>query len=127
MNLSRRNEAFRYEFEEPLAGKFRLIEVDGKKIESRMGEMEVRDISPRGLKITTSLDLPVAEKKINGLFYINFAAAEYAIPGRFVWRKPRVSQYQYGIYLQCDDAMKKTLLSGLKAYVKSQQEKPSES
>lgn len=130
VNFSRRNEAFRYEFAEPLAGTFRLTEVDGKKIESRMGRMEIQDISPQGLKISMSLDLPVAEKTINGLFYISIATSEYVIPGRFVWRKSWGKQVQYGIYLQCDERTKRALMTGLKSYVKSvkpEQSQPSDS
>ncbi len=119
MNMSRRNETFRYEFGEPLAGKFRLTEIDGNKLESRMGEMEVQDISLQGMKVTMPLDLPVREKAINGLFYVTIASADYTIPGKFIWRKPKVNEYQYGIHLQCDNAMKNALLSGLKSHAKS--------
>ncbi|WP_053071902.1 PilZ domain-containing protein [Ornithinibacillus contaminans] len=111
----RRDEAFRFEFEEPVPITFTIDELNGKPVQTSDGDAKLLDISLRGMKIRTSLLLPVSKQhvvKLTTHFQLN--NHEYAIRGILVWKKQRLSDCYYGIQFLTNAEFKKDLLDDLK-------------
>ena len=60
----KREEPFRFLFETPIVGTFSIAKYDNKEIDSKPGPLSVIDLSPKGIKIITPLDLPIFSHQI---------------------------------------------------------------
>ncbi|WP_017728271.1 PilZ domain-containing protein [Halalkalibacterium ligniniphilum] len=115
----RREDAFRYTFEDPLKSTFRLIKADEKNIRSSEGEMCILDISPGGIRMSTTYELPDPEE--TSLFLeidlpINEAAL--VMRGEVVWKKSYASSFEYGINFHNTEKERQMIVAELKIYVK---------
>ena len=114
-----REEAFRYAFKDPLPAHFTIIELNGRPVSSSEGEAKLIDLSPSGMKLATSLHIPVSrnqEVKLKVRFSIN--DHEYTIISELVWEEPHIKEYYYGIHFQEDETLQKELISELKIYAR---------
>ena len=56
MNYKRKS-PFRYTFSEPITVYFKIVNINGKRIETSEGTASMIDLSPKGMKLKSSLDL----------------------------------------------------------------------
>jgi hypothetical protein len=112
----KRQEAFRYEFGQPLPCTFRIVQVGEKKVESDKGKAEIHDISPKGMKIATPLNIPLDKTAI--IIDITFILNEIELTclGKLVWQRKMANDYFYGVNLILSHAEEQRLISELKKY-----------
>lgn len=111
----RREEAFRYEFTEEVPCMFKIRSIIS--IDSSF-EGKIIDISPSGIKLFSSIDLP--EKK-NLLLLIEFLLNEnpIVINAELIWKRKVGNGYHYGLKsLSTKDETTK-IVHDLKLYVKN--------
>ena len=112
----KRQEGFRFVFNEPIQASFKLME-DGEVIEpNRIFPCKILDISPRGVKMFVD--------KLNGE-YINKANLQVQLQfvldvttiqaiGDIVWRKPLGQGAQYGILFHAQENIDELIISEMK-------------
>ncbi|HZG61791.1 MAG TPA: PilZ domain-containing protein [Anoxybacillus sp.] len=112
----KRQEAFRYEFGQPLPCTFRIAQIGEKKVEGDKGKAEIYDISPKGMKIATSLNIPLDKTSI--IIEITFTLSELELTflGRLVWQKKFANDYFYGVNLILSQDEGQRLIDELKKY-----------
>ncbi|WP_394218279.1 PilZ domain-containing protein [Halobacillus trueperi] len=119
----KRKDYFRYEFKKPLQAFFRIHRVGSKEVNTSKGEARIINISPQGMKLNTNLDLPHLDRhevKLSISFYLN--EQPFHLPGTIVWKK-KVAGFNYGIYMDLDEAESKGLVEALKVYANNQDNK----
>ncbi|SER26665.1 PilZ domain-containing protein [Gracilibacillus ureilyticus] len=115
MKRYRRDETFRYTFNQPSIGQFQIIQVDGENVESNPGKMEIHNISPRGMKILTGFDLMLKEKE-EIIVQLSFTlVTEHTVHGKVVWQENYINKScYYGIDLIIDDQQSDNIIEDLK-------------
>ena len=114
--LYKRNEYFRYTFDEPCEATFRLIkdasESSPEEI-SKKGKCTVIDISPHGMKMYSELFISI--EKLNHV-ELQFTLDETLISliGEFVWSHRKISGYEYGVRFMDDEKGESLIISELK-------------
>lgn len=116
MSFSRREEAFRYNFAEPLGGTFQITKIDGVGVESKIGELKILDISLHGAKISTQYDFHIEWKNIELTLQFQVMSISFSIPGILVHHERNIEDDQYGIHLKTDDTIQDQMINELKAY-----------
>lgn len=82
--------------------------------DNEMFDGEILDLSPSGLKLKTSKDLPITE-----MLYLEFGIInQISVHGDIRWKKDYTSYFVYGIHLQNDEDLQKQIISELKEFVK---------
>ncbi|MFT8320916.1 MAG: PilZ domain-containing protein [Bacillus sp. (in: firmicutes)] len=114
----KRDEAFRYQFKEPIEATFTFQTGNTNRM-SKMGKATIIDLSPNGLKFTSELDLPVDNKELLFFFRFILNKKEFSIPGNIIWKKQRHNYFQYGYEGKNDEETKKRIIEVLKEYSKS--------
>ncbi|MGE7622506.1 PilZ domain-containing protein [Viridibacillus sp. NPDC096237] len=111
-----RLESFRHILQEPVKADFRLC-MDGKeqgKLSSKV-DCLILDMSPSGLKLSTSLNLPAE----NYIIRMELTFILYSKPirtlGEVKWKKFDYGSFLYGIDLDEDEAVEEMIISELKA------------
>ena len=119
----KRKSPFRYTFSEPIPIYFKIVNINGKRIESSEGTATMIDLSPKGMKLKSSLDLKdINHKTIILSIRFTIDTDEQIVLGRIVWKKRRAGFYHYGIELLVDDAVSQTIIEELKVYVHNHEE-----
>ena len=122
MNYKRKS-PFRYTFSEPITVYFKIVNINGKRIESSEGTATMIDLSPKGMKLKSSLDLQnINHKTILLSIRFTIDTIEQIVLGRIVWKKQGAGFYHYGIELLVDDAVSQTIIEELKLYVRNHEE-----
>ena len=117
MNYKRKS-PFRYTFSEPIPIYFKIVNINGKRIESSEGTATMIDLSPKGMKLKSSLDLKdINHKAIILSIRFTIDTDEQIVLGRIVWKKGMAGFYHYGIELLADDVVSQTIVEQLKLYV----------
>ena len=117
----KREESFRYSFKQPLEVDFKLlIERNGGLIGTKNSKASVLDLSPNGLRLMTSLDLPV--EHINYLLEVELELNDRLVVliGKPVWKRKQFNNFLYGIEAVEDKKTKEVIIQELKQYVKKQ-------
>lgn len=118
--IYRRDESFRFTFGTPIEGTFKILRVNGINGTTKEGEASIIDLSPNGIKFSSSLDLPINEKQL--LFEVSFVLNEKRISMLTEprWKK-RVSptHFVYGLAGLDSDETKKEIIEELKGYSKN--------
>ena len=113
----KRNEAFRYEFGVPLPATFHISKINNKPIESSSGDAKIHDISPGGMKIEASLNLP-ANQQVELTMQVNIEEVQLTLVGEIVWQKKQSNKFYYGIELITED-YEDAIIDALKKYQKA--------
>lgn len=114
----RRQESFRYQFEEPIACTFRILKVENKERVSNIGEAYIYDISEGGVKLTTSLNVTLDNKKIEIEISFRLNEEELFLTGLLVWKKNHINDFSYGVHFTIDEKVKRQLIEELKIFSK---------
>jgi hypothetical protein len=112
----KRQEAFRYQFGQPLPCTFRIVRIGDKEIDSEKGTAEIHDISPRGMKIETAYNIPPHPKVIQTEFTFILNDVELSFLGTFVWQKKFANDYYYGVQLSLSHEQEEILIREIKRY-----------
>ena len=113
----KRNEAFRYDFGVPLPATFHISKINNKQIDSSNGEAKIHDISPGGLKMEASLNLP-AKQQVELTINVHVEDVELTLVGVIMWQKHQFNKYFYGIELITED-YEDSIIDALKKYQKA--------
>ncbi len=114
----KREEGFRYAFEVPLEATFQIIKINDEHIESKTGKAFIYDISPRGLKLSTELDLYYKKNQIEVRTTFTLQS-EHTVTGEIVCQDENYREgYFYGIDLHISDDSSSSIVHELKHYVK---------
>lgn len=118
----KRDEPFRYSFGTPLPCTYQLIVINGQERKTSLGEGEILDISLSGLKLKTSLNIPLNDH-LEIEISLMISESPITLRGKFVWQKNNYSDYWYGVQFQADEETHMQLISDLKNYSKNHLEK----
>ena len=116
-----RDEPFRFTFTPPIPGFFSITRLKGVNGLSRKGQMELLDISLRGVKFQSSLDLPTTNE-IELLLTFSLNEEEFILSGDIVWKQEGYKKYTYGFVFNDDPSLNKRIIEELKKYNKSKKE-----
>lgn len=115
--LYRRDESFRFTFDHPIEGTFKILRINGVAGISKEGPASIIDLSPNGVRFSSPLNLPISEKSL--LFEVCFVINEkpLSILAEPRWKK-RVSptSFTYGLVDIDSDETKKEIIEELKVY-----------
>lgn len=114
----RRQESFRYQFEEPIACTFRILKVEDKERVSNIGNAYVYDISEGGVKLTTPLNVSLDNMKIEIEISFRLNEEELLLTGLLVWKKNHKNDFSYGVHFTIDEKLKRQLIEELKIFSK---------
>lgn len=114
--IFKRQEGFRFVFSEPLHASFCLL-VDGKPqdIEKTQYPCEVQDVSPRGMKMFSNVEIG---EDINKLVQVevNFIldVTKIRAVGEIIWSKKVLDGFQYGLIFVDQPTVEELIVSELK-------------
>ncbi|MBB6447900.1 PilZ domain-containing protein [Bacillus benzoevorans] len=118
MQSKRRNEYFRFEFEQPIDAIFRMIEFNGIKNISKPAAAKIKNLSPKGVKLLTSLDFHLKnDDKI--IVEIHFSLDKdnpTVVRGAFIWQRKELYGYSYGVRIESSKESEKHIIEELKKF-----------
>lgn len=117
----KRKEAFRYQFLAPIKGRFSILlnNQDQEKLERTIaGELEVIDLSPKGMRFATKLNLPMNKKAF--LIEVTFLLEQQEITmlGKITWKKQERDFFYYGLLGFEDDEREQLIIQSVKDIIK---------
>ncbi|KAA9022060.1 EAL domain-containing protein [Niallia endozanthoxylica] len=96
-NLANRREYFRIKMKHPLSGEMTITVFNGKKVNVGSTKILILDIGPGGLKVETTVKLPVGSDMVLK-FSTKILGANVELFGKIVWRKEMDDHYHsYGV------------------------------
>ncbi|BAU29668.1 PilZ domain-containing protein [Aneurinibacillus soli] len=114
----KRQEGFRLAFPDGLAGTFRILRLEEKNVNSREGDALIHDISPKGAKFSTALDLPLYRGELEVSLHFTLYHEPFDIRGILKWQQEKMGRQVYGMTFLADSYRESELLSELKEYHK---------
>lgn len=111
----RRHEIIRYTFPEPRPATYQIVKVGGKAIHSSVGEGAIIDMSPGGMKLSTTVHISL-EQTIQFQIQTTIANVHLSIMANGVWGKKVGKNYHYG--LDFLDNYNEEVVQALKAFRK---------
>lgn len=109
--IFKRQEGFRFKFEEPVTMTFAIYE-DGRVNQEQTAMAELLDISPRGLKMFTEVDLGVNPPPLDLRFVLD--TREVRAYGEIIWSRPFGTGKQYGVLFDNQGAVEDLIVEELK-------------
>ncbi|OIK14475.1 PilZ domain-containing protein [Bacillus sp. MUM 13] len=114
-----REESFRFNFNPPFPGYFTITKMKGLEGMSKMGKMEILDLSPGGVKFQSLLELPVNQDTAFSLSFTLNEENELILPGSIIWKQKKLNHYHYGFDIAEDAEKKDMIIQELKKFRKS--------
>ncbi|ADU30481.1 PilZ domain-containing protein [Evansella cellulosilytica] len=112
----KREEPFRYEFGKPVTCHMHITSINDKKISSTKGNAEIMDISPKGIKLKSTLDLAANNNDIEVQLQFKLANDELKLDGKLMWQKAEFNDFSYGVELFHDEQIEQLLIKEIKLY-----------
>ena len=112
----KRQEGFRFSFGNPLEANF-VVLLDGEtdSLERSRSNCKVLDISPRGMKIITDINLNnYATNNLQLEIYFSLDTTEIKAIADIVWSKPFGSNFQYGLVFEKQPIVEELIIEELK-------------
>ncbi len=109
--IFKRQEGFRFKFEEPVQITFAVYE-NGRVNHGQTAMAELLDISPRGLKMYTEVDLGANPPPLDIHFVLD--TQEVRAYGEVIWSRPFGSGKQYGVYFNDQGRVEELIVDELK-------------
>ncbi|WP_336636209.1 PilZ domain-containing protein [Lysinibacillus fusiformis] len=109
--IFKRQEGFRFKFEEPVQITFAVYE-NGRVNHGQTAMAELLDISPRGLKMYTEVDLGVNPPPLDIHFVLD--TQEVRAYGEVIWSRPFGSGKHYGVYFNDQGRVEELIVDELK-------------
>ncbi|WP_273123085.1 PilZ domain-containing protein [Bacillus weihaiensis] len=123
----KRQEAFRYVFGDPIPVLFKLTEVNGSQVESGNGQAHILDLSLKGMRIQSKLDLLHSKQdKIAVSLHFSLHVKEdveqkFILNGHLVWKEKHFDGFLYGLTLDIEKEKQQVLMDTLKEMSKTTQ------
>lgn len=114
----KRQEGFRYAFNPPIKGTFQLVKQNNISIDVKPGVAEILDLSPNGLRFSTSLDIPTEGTTWELVTVFTLNEAPISLYGSFIWKKTFGMDYHYGIACQNSMETQEMIMREMKQYIK---------
>ncbi|MBP1934080.1 PilZ domain-containing protein [Ammoniphilus resinae] len=114
MDYHTRNEPFRFIFAPPLETKFKIIQLEGKPVQTSEGIAKIIDLSPHGMKLETSLNMPTS-RELELAFEFTLNQTSFILEGEILWHKGN----QYGLRLDIKKSTEEQLVKEIKFYAKT--------
>jgi len=114
MDYHTRNEAFRFIFDPPLETKFKIIKLDGTLVQTSEGTAKIIDLSPHGMKLETSLNMPT-NRALELAFEFKLNQTPFILQGEIIWHRGN----QYGLRLDIKKSTEEELIKEIKFYAKT--------
>lgn len=111
----KRNEGFRLTFKNPVPGTFLILMIQGKSAGANKGILTIIDMSLKGAKVFSTLQLPTPNTQIKIETKLN--DQPLTIDGELIWSRKTSTGYTYGVSFDPHSYSEQQLLSQLKAYV----------
>lgn len=111
----KRNEGFRLTFKNPIPGVFLILTIQGKSAGDNKGILTIIDMSLKGAKVFSTLQLPTPNTQIKMESTIN--DQPITIDGELIWSRKNSTGYTYGVSFDTNSYSEQQLLSELKTYV----------
>jgi len=113
----KRNESFRYQFDQPVSGEFYLVK-EGRR--TPVGLMKIHNLSPSGMAIATPLKLPIDRSmSIVVEFSLISGLEPLKLNGRILHEKWIDDQRLYGIRLETMKEEQQQIIDTIKQFVKT--------
>lgn len=114
----KRQEPFRYQFGQPLPCTFRITRIGEREVETDKGAAEIHDISPRGIRMETNLNLPIDSAKGELEVELQFKIVDQPIVvrGIVIWKKAYANEFQYGLSLEISKQDEMRLIGEIKRH-----------
>ena len=109
--IFKRQEGFRFKFKEPIQITFAIYE-NGKVNHGQTAMADLLDISPRGLKMFTEVDLGINPPPLDIHFVLD--TQEVRAYGEVIWSRPFGNGKQYGIYINNQAPVEDLIVEELK-------------
>ncbi|MGE7945723.1 PilZ domain-containing protein [Lysinibacillus sp. NPDC093688] len=109
--IFKRQEGFRFKFDEPVKMTFAIYE-DGSVNQAQTAMADLLDISPRGLKMFTEVDLGVNPRPLDLRFILD--TKEVRAYGEVIWSRPFGNGKQYGVNFNNQDSLEDLIIEELK-------------
>lgn len=109
--IFKRQEGFRFKFEEPIQITFAMYE-NGKVNHGQTAMADLLDISPRGLKMFTEVDLGINPPPLDIHFVLD--TQEVQAYGDVIWSRPFGNGKQYGIHFNDQGPVEDLIVEELK-------------
>lgn len=113
----KRQEGFRFEFEQPVKAAFRLAR-NGELLNPQASYIpaEILDISPKGMKMATSTEIQDAmidEVNVHILYCLD--TLEIQSQGTIIWEKKTGRSFVYGLHFHSQGDTEQVIISELKS------------
>jgi len=109
--IFKRQEGFRFKFEEPVQITFAIYE-NGRVNHGQTAMADLLDISPRGLKMFTEVDLGVNPPPLDIHFVLD--TQEVRAFGEVIWSRPFGTGKQYGVFFNNQGPVEDLIVEELK-------------
>jgi len=109
--IFKRQEGFRFKFDEPVQMTFAIYE-NGKVNHAQTAMADLLDISPRGLKMFTEVDLGFHPNPLDLRFVLD--TREIRVYGEVIWSRPFANGKQYGVYFNNQGTIEDLIVDELK-------------
>ena len=110
----KRDEAFRFLFEEPVAAEFSIYLKNSDLPGTGTGDSKLLDISPGGTRMRASFDIPVNREEV--ALRLRFIVFQTPIEtdGVIVWKEATEDAWTYGIDFDEDETVAQNIVTDLK-------------
>ena len=110
--IFKRQEGFRFKFDEPIKMTFAIYE-NGKVNQAQTAMADLLDISPRGMKMFTEVDLGVNPPPLDLRFVLD--TIEVRAYGEIIWSRPFGNGKQYGVNFNNQGSVEDLIIDELKS------------
>ncbi|MBO1513927.1 PilZ domain-containing protein [Metabacillus bambusae] len=115
----KREEPFRYEFNPPLSCTFSIVEIDNKNINTGNADGHIIDLSPKGVKLTSKLNIPLGKQEVKIKLNFRINIDMIYVVGILVWRKElNHLGFQYGVKFVNISVLPEVIMEELKTFIK---------
>ncbi|WP_066058114.1 PilZ domain-containing protein [Robertmurraya korlensis] len=116
--IYKRQEAFRFQFQQPIHGTFKIISINGVQGDVKSAIAYIVDISPNGIKFKSPINLPIEQNDF--LLEVSFLLADRLIRviGTPKWKKIEGKMCVYGFTGLDDKETKEEIINVLKIHTK---------
>lgn len=113
--FTNRRQYYRINLLFPLSAQMTLTSILGKKVELGNTEVLVEDIGPGGLRVLSTIHLPV-RPDINYQFETEIMGETKTFTGQVVWKEEVMGLFQYGIKFTLDESERDQLVKFLNVF-----------
>lgn len=110
----KRDEAFRYYFDEPIPAEFSIYLKHSDRPGTGTGDSKLLDISPGGTRMETSFDIPVNRDEVALKLRFRLYQQLIETDGVIVWKEAVGARWMYGIDFDENESVAETIVNDLK-------------